>query len=61
VTATPFGVITAGSNSQEAYRGRFVHCSVIGDENPPSGVVVIMKFAEWPVLMLAEAGMTAIV
>ena len=59
--AVPFSITTAGSNSHEAYSGRFVHCSVIGDENPPSGVVVIMKFAEWPVLMLAEAGMTAIV
>ena len=25
-------------------------------ENPPSGVVVIMKFAEWTVLMVAEPG-----
>ena len=59
--AVPFGVTVGGSKSHEAYSGRFVHCKVIGDENPPSGVVVIMKLAEWPVLMLAEAGVTAIV
>ena len=61
VMVVPLGVTVAGSKSHDAYCGRFVHCSVTGDENPPSGVVVIMKLAEWPVLMVAVAGITAMV
>jgi hypothetical protein len=44
--AVPFGVTVGGSKSHEAYCGKFVHCKVTGDENPPSGVVVIVNFAE---------------
>lgn len=61
VTAAPLGVRADGSNSHDANVGRFAHCIVTGELNPPSGVTVIMNVAGRPDLTLAEEGMATMV